>query len=72
MIAVKGSCNPGYYFNDGSCKCHINDPNVVRCDENGRYVFIKVLHSHCGLELCYTTLSSRYPSLGITIYVIII
>ena len=47
-VAVKGSCNPGYTFDNVTelCVCNINDENVVRCDENGRYIYIRVHTYH--------------------------
>ena len=43
-ITVKGSCNPGYYFDmdEQLCRCDIDNPDIVRCDTDGRYVYIRV------------------------------
>ena len=43
-VTVKGSCNPGYNFDTDEqlCRCDIKNPDIVRCDTDGRYVYIRV------------------------------
>ena len=47
------ACHPGYVFISGRCVCDTSNYNVLRCDANNRYVFIRV--SIMGQYMCTTT-----------------
>jgi hypothetical protein len=41
-LTVEG-CHPGYYLDPETQKCVCsNDPNIVRCDQDGRYFYARV------------------------------
>ena len=53
-VTVKGSCNPGYYFDSDEqlCRCAISNPDIVRCDTDGRYVYIRVCITRSCMHVC--------------------
>ncbi|XP_065897690.1 uncharacterized protein [Dysidea avara] len=42
-VRVLNLCHPGYSFDENThkCKCDISNPNIIRCDGLGRYVYVR-------------------------------
>jgi hypothetical protein len=55
-------CHPGYTLVGGRCVCSTNDPFVLRCDDNNRYVYIREGNYAYQLENGSLTLLSGVPA----------
>ena len=57
-------CHPGYVYdeNTDTCTCDTGDVNIVRCDENKRYLYLLVrrLHSMCVHAVIVIRIHSTY------------
>ena len=47
------ACHPGYVLTSGRCVCDTNDSNVLHCDADNRYIFVRV--SVMSQHICTTT-----------------
>ena len=72
-------CHPGYVYdeNTDTCTCDTGDVNIVRCDENKRYLYFLVrrLHSMCVHAVIVIRIHSTYSiviSLFFSCFIIIV
>ena len=41
-LMVDLQCHPGFLNDSGSCTCDAGNTNILRCDDDNRYIYLRV------------------------------